>query len=92
MLRSVSVLLAVVLGCAAPTVGVQKEAEAPCIVPADQRDGAMGLYQASSMAPGTWHHVGTIHGWVDDYAVCQEIVAFLNGDEPGGYICRTQGS
>ena len=89
MLRSVSVLLAVVvLGCAAPTLGVQQQAEAPCLVPEDQRDTAASLYKTSRLAPGELQHVATIHGWVDDYAICHEFMMYLSKEEPGRYFCR----
>lgn len=86
-----TVLIVLSLGCAVPAVEIQPEIEAPCLVPEDQRDTAMGLYQASSAAPGTWHHVGTVHGWAEDYDVCREIANFLSDGEPGEVICRALG-
>lgn len=73
------------------------------LVPESQRADAVGIYQSSAIDPGEWHHVATIHGWVDDLDVCTEIVEFLEqralrltagprGEEeaPGRYryICR----
>ena len=58
------------------------------LVPESQRAGAVGIYKSSAISSGEWHHVATIHGWVDDLDVCAEIVEFLEEEEPDRYICR----
>ena len=57
-------------------------------VPESQKEDAVGIYKSSAINPNEWQHVATIHGWVDDYDVCIDIVEFLEREEPGRYICR----
>lgn len=57
------------------------------LIPESQEEDAVGIYKSSALNPGEWQHVATIHGWVDDYEVCTEIVGFLEQEEPGRYIC-----
>ena len=59
------------------------------LVPESQRAGAVGIYQSSAISPNEWQHVATIHGWLDDFDVCLEIVEFLEREEPGRYVCRS---
>lgn len=52
----------------------------------DEED-AVGIYK-SSVFTGEWQLMGTLHGWVDDYDVCLEIIEYLQREEPGRYQCR----
>ena len=58
------------------------------LVPESQKEGAVGIYKSSAISPNEWQHVATIHGWLDDYDVCIDIVEFLEREEPGRYLCR----
>lgn len=58
------------------------------LVPESQRADAAGIYKSSMFDPDDWQHVATIHGWADDFDVCEEIVEFLERKEPGRYMCR----
>ena len=62
-----------------------------CLVPQDQKAGAVGIFKSSAFDPNEWQHVATIHGWAEDIEVCAEIVELLEQQEPGRYICRNLG-
>lgn len=57
------------------------------IVPKEQREEAVGIFKSSMFDPLDWQHVATIHGWADDLEVCEEIIEFLNEEEPNRYVC-----
>ena len=52
-----------------------------------EEEGAVGIYK-TSLFTGEWLLMGTLHGWVDDYDVCLEIIGYLEREEPGRYACR----
>ena len=57
-------------------------------VPEGQKADAVGIYKSSAISSSELQHVATIHGWLDDFDVCLEIVEFLEREEPGRYTCR----
>ena len=58
------------------------------LVPEEQKANAIGIFKSSFFDSSEWQHVATIHGWVDYLDVCEELVGFLNKQEPGRYICQ----
>ena len=72
-------LLGIVSACSTGSTG---------LVPESQKEGAVGIYKSSVISPNEWQHVATIHGWLDDYDVCIDIVEFLEQEEPGRHLCR----
>ena len=45
------------------------------------------LYQESAILD-EWHHVATIHGWVDDLDVCRDLGEYLEQTGSSRYACR----
>ena len=52
-----------------------------------EEEGAVGIYK-TSLFTGEPLLMGSLHGWVDDYDVCLELVEYLEREEPGRYSCR----
>ncbi len=68
-------------------MGILALASALTLVGCGEEQGAVGIYK-TSLFTGEWLLMGTLHGWVDDYDVCLEIIGHLNQEEPGRYDCR----
>jgi len=53
----------------------------------EEMERAVGLFKSSALLPEV-QQMAVLHGWVDDFAVCDEIARFLEQDEPGRYACN----